>query len=333
MNVKPDVQTGLAEQACERWQLGGLIGRSPVMQALYGEILRAATSDAPVLVTGESGVGKELVARALHHNSRRAAGPYLPLHCASLPENLLESELFGHARGAFSGAGSARIGRFEAASGGTLLLDEIGEISPAMQTKLLRVLQEREVVRLGENHARPVDVRVIAATHRDLGEMVRRGAFREDLYYRLRVLPLAVAALRERREDIALLAGKLVDKLAERYARPVLRIAADAMAALESFDWPGNVRQLFNALEFAVVHAEGGELRRHHLPPEVLAVGASPPATTGKPAALTRYYRMPASAEEEQVLIRSVLAECGGNRAEAARRLGMSRTTLWKRLK
>ncbi|MFZ5510793.1 MAG: sigma-54 interaction domain-containing protein [Pseudomonadota bacterium] len=329
-------EVALEAEVRERWQLGGLVGRSPPMQTLYDEILRAAASDAPVLVTGESGVGKELVARAVHDNSRRAKGPYIPLHCASLPENLLESELFGHAKGAFSGAATARVGRFEAAAGGTLLLDEIGEISLAMQTKLLRVLQEREIVRLGENHPRKIDVRVIAATHRDLGDMVRRGQFREDLYYRLRVLPLAVPTLRERRDDIALLASKLVAELAERYGRPVLRISAEAMAALESYSWPGNVRQLFNALEFAVVHAEGQELLGRHLPPEILAAGSPAAAAPGAGApqqALTRYYRPPGTAEEEQALIRRVLAECRGNRAEAARRLGMSRTTLWKRLK
>jgi|APLak6261684236_1056157.scaffolds.fasta_scaffold00587_6 two-component system response regulator HydG len=316
----------------ERWQLGGLIGRSSAMQNLYQKVLRAAASEATVLITGESGVGKELVARALHDNSTRAKGPYVAVHCAALPENLQESELFGHAKGAFSGATAARLGRFEAASGGTLLLDEIGEISPATQIRLLRVLQEREIVRVGENLPRRVDVRVVAATHRDLSAMVRRGEFREDLYYRLRVLPLHVPALREHREDIPLLTSKLLGDLAERYRRPDLRLAPEAMLAMESYDWPGNVRQLFNALEYAVVQSDGPTLLSRHLLPELAAAAATPVPAPDAGTPLTRYYTPPATAEDERALILRVLQDTGGNKAEAARRLGMSRTTLWKRM-
>jgi len=319
-------EMALETEVRERWQLGGLIGRSRVMQNLYQNVLRAAASDANVLLTGESGVGKELVARALHDSSARAKGPYVALHCASLQENLLESELFGHAKGAFSGAVAARLGRFEAASGGTLLLDEIGEISLATQTKLLRVLQEREIVRVGENHPRKIDVRVIAATHRDLAGMVRRGEFREDLYYRLRVLPLEVPALREHREDIPLLASKLLGELAQRYRRPELTLSPEAMKALELYDWPGNVRHLFNVLEYAVVQAEGSIILPTHLLGEVLAA-------TGAPVRqLTHYYHPAGDHAAERALILKVLDESGGNKAEAARRLGMSRTTLWARL-
>jgi len=326
-------EVALENEVRERWRLGGLVGRTPVMQSLYAQILRAAASDASALITGESGVGKELVARALHDNSPRSGGPYIPLHCGALPETLLESELFGHAKGAFSGAATTRIGRFEAAHGGTLLLDEIGEISPAMQTKLLRVLQEKEVVRLGENHARKVDVRVIAATNRDLAAMARRGEFREDLYYRLRVLPLEVPPLRERRDDIALIAGKIAGELAERYRREPMRFARGTMDALEAYDWPGNVRQLYNALEFAAVQADGPLILPRHLPPEILQPAAPAAPTHDRYAPpLTRYYRPVVSPDEERGIIRRVLQECGGNRAEAARRLGMSRTTLWKRL-
>ena len=325
-------EIALEKEISERWQLGGLVGRSRIMQDLYQKVLRVAASEANILITGESGVGKELVARALHDNSPRAKGPYIAVHCASLQETLLESELFGHAKGAFSGAIAARPGRFEAASGGTLLLDEIGEISPVTQTKLLRVLQEREIVRVGENHPRKVDVRVIAATHRDLAAMVKRGEFREDLYYRLRVLPLDVPALRERREDIPLLASKLLSNLAERYRRPDLTLSAEAMIALEAYDWPGNVRHLFNALEYAVVHADGTTIRPKHLPGEVVA-GAPPQAVPRATVApLTRYYQSTENEAAEQALILKVLEESGGNKAEAARRLGMSRTTLWKRL-
>lgn len=316
----------------DRWQLGDLIGRGPAMQELYRQVLRAASSDANVLVTGESGVGKELVARALHDNAARNEGPFVSVHCAALPETLLESELFGHAKGAFSGASATRIGRFEAANGGTLLLDEIGEVPLATQVKLLRVLQEREVVRIGENQPRAVDVRVIAATNRDLGEMVRLGQFREDLYYRLYVLPLRVPALRERREDISLLATKLLDALAERYRRPRLRVSAAAIDALERCDWPGNVRQLFNALEYAVVQCDGTMIDVGHLPTEIVSAPGQPvPAVAHEGA--TRYWRKPATDDAERTMILDMLEQTGGNKAEAARRLGMSRTTLWKRLR
>ncbi len=325
-------EIALETEIRERWQLGGLIGRSRTMQNLYQNVLRAAASDANVLVTGESGVGKELVARALHDNSSRSTGPYVAVHCASLSEHLLESELFGHSKGAFSGAVATRLGRFEAADGGSLLLDEIGEISLAIQTKLLRVLQEREIVRVGENHPRKVDVRVIAATHRDLPAMVKRGEFREDLYYRLRVLPMEVPALREHREDIPLLASKLLSELTQRYRRPELTLSAEAMAALEAYDWPGNVRHLFNALEYAVVQAEGTMIRPRDLLREVIA-GAPAQAEPAVPgAALTHYYQPTGDASTERALILKVLDESGGNKAKAARRLGMSRTTLWKRL-
>ena len=324
----------LEQEVAERMQLGSMVGHSLAMQKLYTQIMRAAQSNASVLLTGESGTGKELVAKALHDNSDRCKGPYVPVHCASLPENLLESELFGYAKGAFTGAISSKIGRFEAAEGGTLLLDEIGEISPGTQVKLLRVLQEREVVRLGENHARPVNVRVVAATHRNLTAMVERGEFREDLYYRLRVLPLHVPALRERKEDISMLANKLLNDLGNRYKRDNLRLAHETLLALEAYDWPGNIRQLFNALEYAVVNADDPNILLQHLPPEVqLVFQPSPVARSPEPILVRQYYRPNQQAENEMDVIARVLAETGGNKAEAARRLGMSRTSLWKRLK
>lgn len=324
----------LEQEVAERLQLGSMVGHGPAMQKLYSQILRMAPSHASVLLTGESGTGKELVAKALHDNSDRCKGPYIPVHCAALPENLLESELFGHAKGAFTGATTARIGRFEAAEGGTLLLDEVGEIPLGTQVKLLRVLQEREVVRLGENIARPVNVRVIAATHRNLAAMVERGEFREDLYYRLRVLPLHVPALRERKEDISMVANKLLADLGKQYGRDSMRLAHEALLALETYDWPGNIRQLFNALEYAVVHADGPIILLHHLPPEIECVaqpGAD--ARAPDPSPVRPYYRPPQRHDGEAETISRVLAETGGNKAEAARRLGMSRTTLWKRLK
>jgi two-component system, NtrC family, response regulator HydG len=326
----------LEREVRQRLRLGGMVGHSPSMQKLYEQILRAASSNATVLISGESGTGKELVARALHDNSPRAAGPYIPVHCASLPEALLESELFGHAKGAFTGATSARPGRFEAAHGGTLLLDEIGEIPPSIQVKLLRVLQEREVVRLGENHARPVDVRVVTATHRDLLAMVAQGEFREDLYYRLRVLPLEVPALRERKEDIPLLASKLLDDLKGQYRRENLKLAQETTLMLDKYDWPGNIRQLSNALEYAVVHADGATVLPQHLPPEVReakAAAVPAPAATGALSPVRSYYQPARLPEDEMAIIQRTLIEVGGNKAEAARCMGMSRTTLWKKLR
>lgn len=324
----------LEQEVKERLQLGGMVGHSPAMQKLYTQILRAAPSNASVLLTGESGTGKELVAKALHDNSDRSKGPYVPVHCASLPENLLESELFGYAKGAFTGATLSKIGRFEAADGGTLLLDEIGEIPLGIQVKLLRVLQEREVVRLGENYARPIDIRIIAATHRNLAAMVECGEFREDLYYRLRVLPLHIPALRDRKEDIPMLANKLLDDLGKRYKRNNMRLAHETTLALESYDWPGNIRQLFNALEYALVNADDQNILLPHLPPEVqISSQPSPNTRTHEPMLVRPYYRPPPQAENEMEVIAHMLAETGGNKAEAARRLGMSRTSLWKRLR
>jgi len=329
----------LEEEVSERFRLGSLIGHGVSMRGLFQDILRAAASEATVLIEGESGTGKELVARALHENSRRVARPYIRVHCSALAENLLESELFGHARGAFTGATSTRIGRFEAAHGGTLLLDEIGEISASTQVKLLRVLQEREVERLGENQPRKVDVRIIAATNRDLSAMVQDGTFRKDLYYRLRVLPIQVPALRERREDIPLLVDRLLPEMVGRYKRAKIEIAEDALRLLEGYNWPGNVRELVNTLEYALVHADGTVILPHHLPPEIRAVppwqSSSPVSISPDksiPVQLTHYYRAP-NADEERALILRTLDEAGGNRAEAARRMGMSRTTLWKRLR
>ena len=324
----------LEQKVSERLQLGSMVGHSPVMQKLYIQIMRAAHSDASVLLTGESGTGKELVAKALHMNSDHCKKPFVPVHCASLPESLLESELFGYAKGAFTGATSAKIGRFEAAEGGTLLLDEIGEIPLGIQVKLLRVLQEREVVRLGENFARPVNVRVIASTHRNLAAMVECREFREDLYYRLRVLPLHVPALRDRKEDIPMLANKLLNDLGKKYERDNMRLDHETVLALIAYDWPGNIRQLINALEYALVNADGPNILPPHLPPEVqLASQSSPAARSGEPMLVRSYYRAPQQTENETEIIARMLAETGGNKAEAARRLGMSRTSLWKRLK
>jgi transcriptional regulator with PAS, ATPase and Fis domain len=323
----------LEDTASRRLRMGNLVGYSNAMQALFSEILLAASSDANVLLTGETGAGKELVAQAIHDNSNRAKKPYLQVHCAALPENLLEAELFGHSKGAFTGATAERPGRFEAADGGTLLLDEIGEVPLGTQVKLLRVLQEKEVVRLGENHQRKVNVRIIAATHRDLSAMVKSGEFRSDLYYRLRVLPLRVPSLRERREDVPLLANSILSGLTSHYKREDVTLSTQATDVLLGYDWPGNVRELVNALEYALVHADGAVILPRHFPAELRDAISAPIASEGKgDAPLTRYYRGSA-AEREKELILAALTEAGGNKSTAAEKLGMSRTTLWKRLK
>jgi two-component system, NtrC family, response regulator HydG len=330
----------LEEEARERFRLGSMVGHSPVMRELFHNIMRAAMSGATVLIQGESGTGKELVAKALHDNSSRVAGPYIRVHCASFPENLLESELFGYVKGAFTGAEIGRIGRFEAADGGTILLDEIGEISLTTQVKLLRVLQEREVERLGENKPRKVDVRVVAATNRDLTDMVRQGSFREDLYYRLNVLPLQVPSLRERDGDISTLVNVLLEEMAANYQRENMHLSADAITLLESHTWPGNVRELSNALEYALVHSAGSEILASHFPAEmltklapVLSSSSSTPIAPIQPSRKTiSYYQKPDDNSEKQ-RIEQVLQEVKGNKVQAAKRLEMSRTTLWKRIR
>ncbi len=243
-----------------------LVGDSAPVQKLMAQIQRAAASGATVLVNGESGTGKELVARLLHDLSPRAAGPFITTHCAALAETLLESELFGHERGAFTGAVKRKLGRFELADGGTLFLDEIGEISASVQTKLLRVLQEREIQRVGSEETKKVDVRVVCATHRDLKAEVAAGRFREDLYYRLHVVPLTVPALRERPEDISVLARHFIAKHARRINANVKDISPAGISALCRYAWPGNVRELENAIEQSLVFAEGTTLEERDLP-------------------------------------------------------------------
>lgn len=324
----------LEEEISERLRLGKMVGHGPSMRTLFQKILRAAVSEATVLIVGESGTGKELVARALHDNSNRFRGPYIRIHCAAFPENLLESELFGHAKGAFTGADSARIGRFEAAHGGTLLLDEIGEISPTIQVKLLRVLQEREIERLGENKTRQVDVRVLAATNQDLATMVQEKRFREDLFYRLKVVPIQVPPLRSRTEDISLLAQTLLGEMGQRYGREGVRLSEEAIILMMSYSWPGNVRELGNALEYALVQGDGDIILPHHLPEElsltpIQSIQVLPIAPQQK---TTGYYQKPDDTLEK-MLIMQTLQETQGNKVMAAKKLGMSRTTLWKRLK
>jgi Nif-specific regulatory protein len=297
----------------ERYDLRHLIGHSHAMQRVYEAVAQAAPSSTTVLIRGESGTGKELVAHALHYNSPRAEKPFIKVSCGALPENLIESELFGYEPGAFTDARHQKKGRFELAHGGTLFLDEVGELSPATQVKLLRVLQEREFERLGGVSPVKVDVRLIAATHRDLEAAVKAGTFREDLYYRLHVFELFMPPLRERQADILLLADHFVEKIAVLQGKDVRRISTSAIDMLVAYHWPGNVRELENAIERAILVCEGGVIHAHHLPPSLQTAevsGTLPGAGLGD-----------AVAAFERDLLQDTLKSARGNRARAARLL------------
>jgi DNA-binding NtrC family response regulator len=296
------------------------------MQRLYRTIEKVGATDATVLVVGESGTGKELVARMLHRSSQRASGRFVALNCAAIPETLIESELFGHERGAFTGAHRRREGRFEEADGGTLFLDEVSSMPLPLQATLLRVLQERTFTRLGGSGEVASDVRVIAATNRDLGRLVEAGEFREDLFYRLNVVPIALPPLRERKEDLPLLARHLVERAATRHGIDVAPLPTSVLRPLLEHDWPGNVRELANVAERLVLLAEGGRVSADDLPAEVRS-----PAPAG-----TCPFRLPAGGiswdEVERGLLEQALERAGGNRAAAARLLGMSYKTFLYRL-
>jgi transcriptional regulator with GAF, ATPase, and Fis domain len=318
----------------------GIVGSSPQLRDLLQLVRKVSDSQATVLILGESGTGKELLAKALHEHSPRAGKPFVPVHCGSFSPTLLETELFGHVKGAFTGAHRDRVGRFEQADGGTVFLDEIGDISLEVQVKLLRVLQERTFERVGSSEPIRADVRVLAATHRNLEELIRERRFREDLYYRLNVISIVVPPLRERREDIAELAQHFLRLYAQRCGRPVAQIDDDALAALKAFAWPGNVRQLENVVQRAVVVAEGSALTLHELPPELvdgldLLLPPEPTEDDGRPAELSLGVlaeRAERDRREREQLVRA-LATTNGNKAEAARVLGLARSTLVSRLK
>ena len=309
---------------------GGILGRSPSMHPFFAALRRVAPTETTVLIVGETGTGKELAARAVHDLSPRRAGPFIAVNCAALGEGVLESELFGHVRGAFTGAMRDRAGLFEAASGGTIFLDEVGEVSVSLQQRLLRVVQEREVTRVGASHPRKLDVRVVAATNRDLHALVSEGRFREDLLYRLAVFPLILPPLRERRTDIPVLALHALDVLRARGAgRDALACSPFAIRLLRDYAWPGNVRQLFGVLEAAAIHADFGRIEVQHLPEEIRA-GARNSASGALSEAR---YRVADDGAEERMVIMSALAETNGALAKTANLLGMSRTTLWRKLK
>ena len=353
----------LRKQLKKKYQFSQIIGSAPSMQQVFKLIERVADTDSTILVLGESGTGKELVARALHFNSRRQFAPFVPINCSALPENLLESELIGHRRGSFTGAINDKKGLFQEADGGTIFLDEVGSMSPMLQSRLLRVLQEREVRRVGENVPIHVNVRVVAATNEPLEKRIKEGTFREDLYYRLNVIPIQLPSLRERRDDIPLLVAHFLrDKVDGRNHRP-FQLTRQAMEVLCAYEWPGNVRELENAIERAATLCDSNIIQRADLPPSMLSSVkvASPaldsetpatlppvpdsalyplqpnnvlsPGTGGQPASnepllpLKTFLR-----EQEQAYLNRALQQCNGDKEKTAIVLGVSLATLYRRL-
>jgi len=323
----------LKEELGHRYHFDNIVGHGPRMQEILAAVARVAPARTTVLLCGESGVGKDLIARAIHHHSPRARAPFVKINCTALPENLMESELFGYEKGAFTGATTAKPGKFEQADTGTVFLDEIGDVPPAIQVKLLRVLQEREFERLGSNKTRQIDVRVIAATNVDLRRALEEGNFREDLYYRLNVFPLTIPPLRERREDIPLLAEHFLAKSAREMDSPVRGISEEALHKLVAYHWPGNVRELENAMERSLLYASGewlqaADIRLDHAPTRANGNGAAAP-----PAPASDFLPDGVSLEEhEQQLIREALRRAAGNKSQAARLLGLTRNALRYRL-
>jgi two-component system response regulator HydG len=303
-------------------EFSGMVGKDPKMQVIYKLIEDVAPTDATVLIQGESGTGKELVARAIHQHSSRREKPFVVINCSAYPSTLLESELFGHEKGAFTGASRRRAGRFEQADGGTVFLDEIGEISQTAQIKLLRVLQSQKFERIGGEQTLAVDVRILAATNKNLLEQVKAGQFREDLFYRLNVIPIQLPPLRERQNDIPLLARHFLRVFSERQKKELREFGSEAMRIILNYRWPGNVREIENTIEHAVVLAKGSAVEAVDLPPLLAGSGAQGPPAASKTITDT-----------EVRLLREVLEECNWNKTEAATRLGISRSTLYEKIK
>jgi transcriptional regulator with GAF, ATPase, and Fis domain len=312
---------GSGDQVSYEHRFEQVIGNSPALEAVLEQVERVAPTDSTVIIQGETGTGKELIAHAIHNLSLRCGRPFIRLNCAAIPLDLLESELFGHEKGAFTGAIAQKIGRFELADKGTLFLDEVGDIPPALQPKLLRVLQEQEFERLGSTRTHKVDVRLVAATNRDLIEMVNRGEFRSDLYYRLNVFPILLPPLRERREDIPALVTHFVEILGRRMGREIEHIPPETMSALSSYQWPGNIRELQNLIERAVILSNNGVLPNSLPAMGTQAVAVASAATT--PATTLK--------DSERILIQRTLESVGwviGGPKGAATKLGLKRTTL-----
>ncbi len=321
-----------AEQAALRLgeihRIDNIIGKSQAMRDVFTAIKAAADSDATVIIQGDSGTGKELVAGAIHYNSMRKDKPLITVNCSALSESLLESELFGHAKGAYTGALCDRVGRFEETAGGTIFIDEIGELSSFIQVKLLRVLQEREIERVGESKKRKIDIRVITATHRNIYNLVSEGKFREDLYYRLKVFPITIPSLKQRKEDIPLLISHFVRIMNAKTGKKVMDTSVEVMRTLMDYHWPGNVRELENAIEHAFVLCKSDRLELKDLPIEIRQIEKKPPLSKSKRTVNQAKQR---KLNKQSLLL--LLAECGWNKAEVGRRAGVSRTAIWKYMK
>ncbi len=301
----------------------GILGRAPVMQALFEMIENVAQTEAPVLIHGESGTGKELVARAIHEAGDRQDKPYIKVNCAALNENLLESELFGHAKGAYTGADRSRVGRFEAAHQGTIFLDEVGDIPLSTQVKLLRVLEEKEIERVGEQIPVKVNVRIVSATNKNLESLIAKGQFREDLFFRINVVPLSCPPLRDRVEDIPAIVQGFIRQNVTKSGKKILGLTPQAMEKMLHYDWPGNVRELRNAIEYAFVLCPSGGIDVRHLPPKIL----------GKTPKKPHRAKAAKSGPSEREALLNALRQTNGNQSETGRILGVSRVTVWKRIK
>ena len=321
-----EVILSLRKQLSNEDGFHGMLGKSAAMKKVFDLIESAAPSEAPVVIYGESGTGKELAAAAIHYLSGRGDGPFVKVNCAALNENLLESELFGHVKGAFTGADRTRVGRFEAANAGAIFLDEIGDLPLTTQTKLLRVLQEKEFERVGDNRPIATDVRILAATNKDLNRLMQEDLFREDLYYRINVIPIYLPPLRDRRDDIPLLTDTFIHRMRLKTEKAIAGIAKDALEVFMQYGWPGNIRELINVIEYAFVLCPQGEISISHLPAQLL--GHNPMHIQQ----VSKTWGKSQKGDERQELIKALQAT-DGNKSEAARRLGVSRVTLWKRIK
>jgi len=320
-----DENRQLREELGRRYDFRNIIGHSPNMQEIFATVARVAPTRATVLLCGESGVGKDLIARAIHYHSPRRDRPFVKINCTAIPENLMESELFGYEKGAFTGAAAAKPGKFEQADTGTVFLDEIGDVPPSIQVKLLRILQEREFERLGSNKTREIDVRVIAATNADLRAALEQGRFREDLYYRLNVVPINIPPLRERKEDIPYLAAHFADKLGREVRGQPCRLSPEAIEKLLAYSWPGNVRELENVIERSIVLARSEELGPADIKLDVAPKSRSHEDVRFLPEGVTLE-------QYEQMLIQEALRRAQGNKSHAARLLGLTRNALRYRL-
>jgi len=325
MMAKERVISRLRRELSQEDGFHGILGRSPVMLQLFSLVSSAAASEAPVIIYGESGTGKELVAGAIHRLSPRSKGPFIKVNSAALHESLLESELFGHVKGAFTGADRTRVGRFEAAHQGDIFLDEVGDLPLPTQAKLLRVLQEKVIEKVGDHKPVPVDVRVISATNQDLQHLMAEGLFREDLYYRINVIPIHIPPLRERREDIPILVEAFIERACLKNRKPITGISKEALDILLEYRWPGNVRELINTVEYAFVLCHEGNILPEHLPRALTQEISESPKTNARSGD-------PRGGDNREMVVEAI-RKAGGKKGEAARLLGVSRVTLWKWMK